>query len=305
MGKPDISVIETTARFGGFDILFDSMGCQEFDGNFEVVVCDEYYEERKDRIAHYIKPSVAAYWNDDLGLDSKFDFVHIPPKRICRIYDDSLGVNTALTAASGELIVILADYTWAPPNYLQAHWDFHKANPGWSMSCYLDRYPLPPMKGEPYSIERDWWSVFDDRYPFTPSRFNFVEPIYRERRGSVGKIHPDGKVEIPGDYIYLLGDSVPMSIIRKLNGIDERLIGGYASNDILFGISANHIGHRWALNPHVKLKKLTLSGQTQIPGKMKPKVRQPEDNYRFFQVRRQAVTEGKESPRVPDGWGVH
>ena len=285
----DISVIETTARMGGFNVLLQTMLEQKFNGIFEVIVVDEFYMERSECMG---------IWEPFY-----FNFLHLPPKRSCSIYDDSLGINTALAAASGELIVVLADYTWVPPDYLQAHWDFYKANPGWSMSCYLDRCELPPMKGEPYSIERDWWSVFQEE--FTPEWFDGREPVYRERRGSVGKVHGDGKIEIPGDYVYLLGDSVPMSVVKELNGIDERFIGGYASNDILFGISANHIGHRWALNPHVKLKKLTLSGQTQIPGKMKPKVRQPEDNYRFFQVRRQAVTEGKESPRVPDGWGVH
>ena len=170
------------------------------------------------------------------------------------------------------------------------------------MSTYLDRYPLPPMKGEPYSIERDWWSGFQE--DFEPGWFDGREPVYRERRGCVGKIHDDGKVEIPGDYVYLLGDSVPLAVIKELNGIDERYIGGYGSNDVCFGTRANHIGHRWALNPHVRLNKLTISGQAQIPGKSKPKVRQPEDNYRFFQARRQAVTEGRENPRVPDGWGL-
>ena len=289
----DISVILTSARFGGFDILFFSMLAQEFDGNFEVIVCDEYYEERHFNIFEKYR----------CGPESTvFEFIHVPSKRYCRIYDDSLGVNTALVVASGELVVILADYTWAPPNYLQAHWDFYKANPGWSMSCYLDRCSLPPMKDEPYSIERDWWSVFQE--DFAPTWFDGKEPIYRERRGSVGKIHEDGKVEIPGDFIYLLGDSVPLAVVKELGGIDERYVGGYGSNDVDFGVRANHIGHRWALNPHVKLKKLTLSGQAQIPGKAKPKVRTPEDNYRFFQARRQAIMDGKESPRVPSGWGL-
>lgn len=287
----DISVILTSARFGGGDALFDSMKRQTFKGDFEVVIADEFHIERAINLVQ-----------QRLRMDIKFPIKHIPPKRECRLYDDSLGVNTALAAASGELVVVLADFTWAPPDYLQAHWDFHKANPSWSMSSYLDRFPLPPMKGEPYSIERDWWSVFEQ--DFTPGWFDGKEPIYRERRGSVGKVHPDGKVEIPGDYVYLLGDSVPMSVVKEINGIDERLIGGYGSNDLLFGISANHIGHRWALNPHVKLKKLTLSGQAQIPGKAKPKVRTPEDNYRFFQARRQAIADGKESPRVPNGWGL-
>ena len=287
----DLSVILTSARFGGFDVLWDSMKRQTFKGDFEVVIADEFYKEGRGAITQSFD-----------GPRMGFQFIHIRPKRECCLYDDSLGVNTALAASSGELIVILADYTWAPPDYLQAHWNFHKANPGWSMSCYLDRYELPPMKGEPYSIERDWWSVFQE--DFSPSWFDGKEPVYRERRGSVGKVHEDGKVETPGDYVYLLGDSVPMSVVRELNGIDERLIGGYSANDILFGISANTIGHKWALNPHVKLRKLTLSGHAQIPGKSKPKVRTPEDNYRFFQARRQAIMDGKESPRVPRGWGL-
>ena len=287
----DISVILTSARFGGCDVLYDSMARQEFDGQFEVVIADEFYKEGRGAII------------ESMGrARMRFRLVHIPPKRECRIYDDSLGVNTALAAASGELAVILADFTWAPPNYLQAHWDFHKANPGWSMSAYLDRYPLPPMKGEPYSIERDWWSVFKE--DFAPSWFDGREPIYRERRGCVGKVHDDGKVEIPGDYIYLLGDSVPLAIVNELGGIDERYIGGYGSNDVDFGMRANKISHKWALNPHVRLNKLTISGQAQIPGKMKPKVRTPEDNYHFFRARRQAIIDGRESPRVPEGWGL-
>lgn len=284
----EISVILTTARFGGLDVLFSSMLAQEFDGEFEVIVADEFHKERHGRMKLLTNPT--------------FKLSHLPPKRACRIYDDSLGVNTALAMASGELIVILADYTWAPPNYLQAHWDFHKANPGWSMSCYLDRYPLPPMKGEPYSMERDWWSVFQE--DFNSGWFDGKEPVYRERRGCIGKIQEDGKVEVPGDYVYLLGDSVPLSVMKELGGVDERYVGGYGSNDLDFAVRANHIGHRWALNPHVRLRKLTLSHQAQIPGKAKPKVRQPEDNYRFFQARRRAVTEGRESPRVPDGWGA-
>src|SRR3990167_3227497 len=301
----DISVILTTARFGGLDVLFSSMLAQEFSGDFEVVICDEYYQERKDRLARYIRPSVAAYWNDDPGLDDKFNVKHLPPKRPCAIYDDSLGVNTALAIASGELIVILTDYTWAPPNYLQAHWDFHKANPGWSMSCYLDRYPLPPMKSDPYSIERDWWSVFQE--DFKPEWFDGREPIYRERRGCVGKVHDDGKVEIPGDYVYLLGDSVLLSVVKELNGIDERYIGAYGLNDIDFAVRANHVGHRWALNPHVRLSKLTISNlhdDAPVPGKRKSRIRTPDDNRRFYHARRDAIAMGKENPKTPDGWGA-
>ena len=288
-----ISIILTTARFGGFDVLFDSMIRQEFDGDFEVVICDEYYDSRNFHVMGKYR----------CGPESTtFGFVHLPPKRPCRIYDDSLGMNTAIIAASGELVVILADYTYAPPDYLAAHWDFHKANPGWSMSCYLDRYPLPPMRGEPYSIERDWWSVFAE--DFSPSWFNGKEPVYRERRGSVGKVQEDGKMEMPGDYVYLLGDSIPLAVVKELNGIDERFCGGYSANDIDIGMRANHIGHRWALNPHVRLKKLTLSGQNQVPGKYKPRIRTPEDNYRFAINKIEQIRAGKESVKTPAGWGA-
>lgn len=294
-----ISVILTTARLGGFDVLLDSIVAQEFD-DFEVVVCDEFAEERKALMRDKRIPM--RNWNFNNGFEKKFQFVHLAPKRECAIYDDSLGVNTALAAASGELIVILADFTWAPPGYLQTHWDFYKANPGWSMSCYLDRYELPPIKDGPHSIERDWWSVFKE--DFSPSWFDGKEPAYRERRGSVGKVHPDGKVEIPGAQTYLLGDSVPTTVAKELNGIDERLIGGYSANDICFGMRANVLGWKWALNPHVKLKKLTLSGQNQIPSKYKPRIRAPEDNYRFAMNRIAQIKAGKESLKVPTGWGA-
>ena len=189
MSSIKVSVIITTARLGGFDVLFDFMRAQQFE-DFEVIISDEFYHERN------------PYWLGELFRHSSYrnlNFIHLPPKRECRIYDDSAGMNMALAAASGELAVILADYTWAPPNYLAAHWEFYKANPGWSMSCYMDRYELPPMKTEPYSIERDWWSVFVE--DFSSSWFDGREPVYRERRGAVGKIHEEAKIENPREQV--------------------------------------------------------------------------------------------------------
>ena len=72
----DISVILTTARFGGLDILFSSMLAQEFDGDFEIIVSDEFYQERN------------PYW---LGRKFKYrqyrnlTFTHFMPKHPCRI----------------------------------------------------------------------------------------------------------------------------------------------------------------------------------------------------------------------------
>ena len=288
----NVSVVLTTARWGGLDVLFHSMQ-QQLMSDFEVILVDEFWEQRH-------------VWASRYFSEARFAFVHVPPRRKCSYYDNALGFNTGIALAKGELVVFLVDYTWVPPEYLQTHWDFYKANPGWSLSCYLDRYPLPAQKMRRGLEDDCLLTAFEIEFTADAAEgfFSTNEPIYRERRGLVGIPKEGGLVEMPGDVVYLLGESVPLAVLRELNGLDERYDGGYGSNDVDLGTRANHIGWRFGLYPRPLLKKLTLSNQAQIPGAAKQRVRQPEDNYKFFEHRRRAITEGKELARVPDGWGA-
>jgi len=84
----------------------------------------------------------------------------------------------------------------------------------------MDRYAPPEIKDAPYDQERDWWSIFPEE--LTAERaaefFTVSEPVCRERRGLRGIVHLDGTVEIPGDFAYMIGESMPMQTLRDLNG---------------------------------------------------------------------------------------
>src|SRR5690349_12875689 len=118
-----ISVVMTTARYGGFDVLCDAFGNQTMSKeDFEVIVIDELY---KFRFAPLTKP-----------------YVHLPRFRPKEYYDNTAGFNEALSVARGELVCFFIDYMWCQPDYLQRHWDFYQDNPGWTLSGYTNRYPL-------------------------------------------------------------------------------------------------------------------------------------------------------------------
>lgn len=282
-----ISVILTTARWGGFDVLHHSMINQTMPHeDFEVVVADELYEHRKDALKLH-----------------RLNVKHTPPHKHVDIYDNSTGFNSALRVAEGDLVVFAVDFMWMPADYLQRHWDCFTSNPGWSLSGYLDRYKFPPLcldGDRSYLIFED---LFDAR--FAERWFRENEPVYRERKGGAGIVRQDGKIEMPGEKIYLIPDSIPMSVLKELNGLDEMYNGAYGVNDIDVGVRANMLGHRFMLDPRCVAFKLGVPGVSEkIPGVSKPKVRLWEDNYEMFKERIKAINDGREGVAVPDRRGA-
>ncbi len=259
-------------------------------GDFEVIVVDELF---------HLRPGFRV----PLG----FNCVHIPPPRPKPYYDNSTGFNQALRLARGELVCFFVDYMWVEPDYLQKHWGFYKSQEGWTLSGYIDRYEFPKLHDD--MIQSGLWSTFAQ--PFTPTHFTTHRPVYKERKGGVGIMHTDGRVEIPGDKIYLIPDSIPLAVLKQLNGLDEAYDGGYGVNDIDVGVRANMLGHRFALDPALVARKLgTPQMSARIPGVKKPYRRDLEweeswrENFAMFQNRMQAIREGRESIAVPEGRGA-
>jgi hypothetical protein len=279
-----VSVITTTARYGGFDVLNDCLSRQTMDKrDFEVIIVDELFEQRR-------------------GLHKRFDFncVHAPPDKKVEYYDNGRAFNQALRLASGELICFFIDYMHVDIDYLERHWEFYSQNPGWTSTGFLDRYGFPILRPD---ADNGMWSMFATE--FDRKYFSENEPVYRERKGGAGIIHPDGRIEMPGEKIYLIPDSVPMEVAKKLNGLDEIYDNGYGANDIDFAVRANLIGHRFMLDPMMIARKLgTPEISKNIPGIKRPKAKTPEDNYKLFQMRMAAIRDGRDGIAVPDGRGA-
>ena len=277
----------TTARLGGFDMIVNSFAQQTMpDSEWELIIVDEYFDERHDLIKHI-----------DLPIK------HIPPYKRLAIYDDNTGLNSAIRVAEGELITVLVDYCWVYPGYLQTHWDWYKEYPGYSMTGYLDRYVPPPIK-----TEGDLrWSAFKQPFDaaYASEFFANETPEYCERKGGYRGAKVDSTWEMPGELIYMLGDSIPLSVLKELNGWDEAYNGAYGTNDIDLCIRANMLGWKFILNENSLIWKTgTQQSSIVIPAKGKPKVRKPEDNRNLFMARMQAIREGKESVAVPHGRGA-
>jgi len=245
--------------------------------DLEVIVVDELF---------HLRP--------DFRHRCAFQCDHMAPWRAKDHYDNSTGFNQALSQARGELVCFLVDYMFVDPDYLQRHWDFYKSHEGWSLSGYIDRYDFPKLREDAHN---GLWSMFAE--PFTPTHFSAHSPVYRERKGGAG-ILTETCIEMPGEKIYLIPDSVPMAVLRKLNGLDEIYNGAYGVNDIDVGVRANMVGHRFALDPTLVARKLgTPSLSAKIPGLNKPKTRTWDDNYAIFQLRMEAIRKGREPVAVP------
>lgn len=288
-----VSVILTTARYGSWDVLHDCMASQTMDkADFEVVVVDELF---------HLRP--------DFRHRCAFQCDHMAPWRAKDHYDNGAGFNQALSQARGELVCFFVDFMHVDPGYLERHWQWYKDNPGWTLTGYIDRYDFPKLREHAHE---GLWSMFAE--PFTPTYFWTHRPVYSERKGGKGTFAESKYgfcVEITGDKIYLIPDSVPMAVLRKLNGIDEIYDGGYGVNDIDLGVRANMVGHRFALDSTFIARKLgtpSLSGR--IPGLKKPyrgnltREQSWQQNYAVYERRMEAIRDGREPVAVPPGRGA-
>lgn len=95
-----VSIVYCTAREGGLDILADSVKGQTHE-DFEVIVVDEL---RRTDWAHRIP---------------KCTFVDPPHKKSGMYWNLSASLNAGVRAATGELIVLVQDYIWFPPDAIE------------------------------------------------------------------------------------------------------------------------------------------------------------------------------------------
>ena len=280
------SVIVTTARYGSFQMLVDSLFNQSMPHeDFELIVVDELFEERKGLL-------------DNLGLNVK----HMPPRVRHSYYDNGHGWNTGLRAAEGTLVTFIIDFCWLYEDFLSDHWRHYKTHGNSSMSGFIDRFTPPPLR-QWNSTDEILYSIFDE--PIFGSWFEGKEPEYRERKGGAGILLPDGNIEMPPDKVYMLNDSLPLALLKELNGWDEALDDSYGSNDLDLAVRANMLGWKFILNPQSIIQKFGTPTTSQVfPGVRKPKSRPPEDNYRIFVERMAAIREGRESIEVPSDRGA-
>lgn len=99
-----------SARPGGLDVSIAGLLGQTFQ-DFEVIFVDARYHQRHERVLDYVKKS---------GL--KQPFYHVPNHRYNgKWYCPVSGINTGFALAEGEITILLMDYAYAPPNWIEDH----------------------------------------------------------------------------------------------------------------------------------------------------------------------------------------
>lgn len=109
----EVSIITPTFRPGGIDIALAGMRDQTF-RDFEYIIVDHRYERRHDEVMA-------------LAREYGVNLIHVPEHRrngkwaVC-----SSAFNTGFALAQGRVIIMLVDWTYAPPGWIEAHLQHHQ-----------------------------------------------------------------------------------------------------------------------------------------------------------------------------------
>jgi len=207
----NLSVVIYTVRAGGLNWMLRLLGNQTFPTtNFELIVVDGFFEERKDSLGKLAK---------SLGIH----LIHLPePILSYRPMDYVIASNgnLALAHVTTDHVIIIDDWHFFPQNLLETHMKYlalgYAAIPQWHHVEFT----------EPTGLE--YQTGYDD---FVATNIRITE---RDSRASGLQNLPPGKilVDVPSSWWWPNSTSVPAKYMIDLaQGYDERLNGGTGGTD--------------------------------------------------------------------------
>lgn len=109
-----VSVVSCAFRPGGIDVLLAGMRDQTYPkAHWEIILIDRRYERRHAEVM-------------DLARRYEVPLIHAPEhRRNGRWGCTASAYNTGLALARGEIIILLTDWTYAPPGWIEAHLQHH------------------------------------------------------------------------------------------------------------------------------------------------------------------------------------
>lgn len=269
-----VTVSLGSSRPGGLDISLRGFADQTYD-DFEIIFVDARYHKRHEKVLDYVKK---------LGI--KQPFHHVPNHRYNKDCPTSCaGVNTGFMLSEGEIVIMLLDYAYTPPGWIENHLKHHdKRRAVMSPHIYHDlpevvtedgQKPITFAAGEPHvTVENiiNQYKKFDEisifKTPFEPSVLTQVHQAQPP--------HQDPKVlqaEGPSthNYMHTKNESFRREDVLAIGGIDEHYDRGGGPGDLLFGWQFEAIGcELWicqearvmVLNPRQILPRTHLVGGT-------------------------------------------
>jgi len=222
-----ISIVYLTYRPGGYDMLVDSLRNQTFQ-DYELIVVDEMIE-RRDVVRDYL-------------LENAINISSIgPSKPKCfpeLAYNLINAYNTGILLSRGDYILILNDYTWLPPQALEA-WMEHEAilNQGTSITGIANLYHYEKPKKL-----NGWISVFDTPWQGHPAlktmgAYHLWKPTQFELFYSM--IPYETLVKING-----FPECFDCSVANQITSFIEKIRGVGMSVGVAPGLCCHMIDHR-------------------------------------------------------------
>lgn len=259
--NPYISVIVTTNRIGGLDILFEGLRRQTYQ-NFELILIDAIYEKRKEVIKEKSK-NYNFMTKHIAPMDNTF-----PISNYCK------SINTGLCVAQGTVAYFTCDYSYLDENCLLYHANFHLNNPenyvfimpvsyyglieerlshnfpkfrqyghgSGELQCQL----LVASEKQYVDIHEQWtnnyiqdlnnnvfdnfyWSIFDNYFD-DKDHFNDIGYI-NYSGANIDNRFSDNIMPVIPELCSLKNDSFKLSLLLKANGLNEELDGTHGFQD--------------------------------------------------------------------------
>ena len=233
--SPKVTVSVGSSRPGGIDVLLASLTAQTYD-NFEVIFTDGRYHKRHAQVLDAVKAS---------GL--KVPFFHVPNHRNQPVWGSSCaGVNTGFMLADGEFVIMLLDYSYCRPNWIEAHLGHHTA-PRFVMGPHV-YWDLPPVIAKdgwfPHPLDSGDPSMTVENVKAQYEHFDevciFPQPFKPQDLEHLNEVGGDPKLGFPtgplgADYMHTKNESFPTKVILDIGGMDEQYERGRGPGDLEFG----------------------------------------------------------------------
>ncbi len=247
-----ISVICPTVRMGGLDVLFHGLRGQTY-RNFELVLVDGLRDVRQ-----WHGPEVVSVVADTRYQVARPSPNPWPVQAYCAF------ANAGLRVATGDICLLVADYTWLPPDCLAKHAAFHRDDPDPFMGymgphfnvAHPPLHPDFPRYGD-RMLESELQKYVDDVRSGRLDAFGwsiFEKPFDEDARQLqlcpwLGTADP--KTSMPAGFVdrnmlHLKNESWKMSRIREAGGLNEDMDGSVCWQDSEL---ADALGVTWTLDP--------------------------------------------------------
>lgn len=209
-----VSIITVTKRYGGIDVMYNNLRKQT-EKDFEWILCDELYDERKQEVADYV---------------SGIDFKHIKPrqKREDCVWNLARAYNDAIRVSDGELIVVVDDFIWMPHNAISRFLEVFKEKGRCLITGVGNKAPYPEVVDEHGKI-----MLFAQEYKEKPQ--GIIEPDTRID----GRKHVE---EVNHSFYELAYSAFPRSLVYEIGGFDEDTDTQYCGQDRNFALRCSLAG---------------------------------------------------------------